>query len=226
MVAFQLGREIAEEEIVDRALVADAMGRVAEKIVQDPVIAQGHGTDLDQGIDPARRDVGRDHPEEAEDETIAVNIAAAELVAVAVIPVETMVVPIVAARRTAVVEEEEEEKEEAAAVVGVTAVATSHNPDAVRVLHLVSTITGTVALRESVKAAANGVARTNNRLLRQGHPWVHQLLGSMIDEVTIVDLILTIATLVVVGTLAVSSLMVDEDLSRTVIIGMMIEKDR
>lgn len=225
MVAFQPGKEIAEEEIVDRALVADAMGRVAERIVQDRDIAQGHGTDLDQEIDPARRDVGRDHPEEEEDETIAVNIAAAELVAVAVIPVETMVVPIVAARRTVVVEEEEEEKEEAAAV-GVTAVATSHNPDAVRVLHLVSTITGTVALRESAKAAANGVARMNNRLLRQGHPWVHQLLGSMIDEVTIVDLILTIATLVVVGTLAVSSLMLDEDLSRTVIIGMMIEKDR
>ena len=146
----------------------------------------------------------------------AVNIVAAEPVAGAV-TVEMTTAPAAAARPSVVVE--------AVEVVGVTAVATSLlSRDVVRVRHPGTTATEIVVPQESAKAI-NGAGRTNSQHL-QGHPWVHRLLGSMIDEVTMLDLVLTIVTVIVIGILAASNQMLDEDQSRTVVIGMMIEKDR
>lgn len=198
------------------ALEADVMGHEAAKTAHALDIAPDRATDLDREIDPVLKNAGRGHLEEGKDEAIAVNIVAAEPVA-GVVTVEMTTAPAAAARPSVVVE--------AVEVVGVTAVATSLlSRDVVRVRHPGTTATETVVPQESAKAI-NGAGRTNSQHL-QGHPWVHRLLGSMIDEVTMLDLVLTIVTVIVIGILAASNQMLDEDQSRTVVIGMMIEKDR
>lgn len=213
--ALQPGR-IAVGEIDDHAREADVMGHEAGKTDHVLDIVRDLATDLDQGIGRVLQNAGLDHLAEGEDEAIAANIVAVELVAAVGIPVEMTAVPIGAVRPSVA--------EEAAVEVGVTVQAASHHSlDAAKALHPVSTTTETVALQESAKTT-NGGDQTNNRFL-QGHRWVRQLLGSMIEELTIVDLLLIIATVIVIGTLAVSNQMLDED-QATVIIGMMIEKDR
>lgn len=210
VVGFRLGKGTAVGGIVDLVLEADVMGQEAGKTARDLDIVQDLATGLDREIGPVRQDAGLAHLEAAEDETTAVNIAAVEPAAEIVTPEETTAAAIVAVRLSAAV---------VAVAAGVAAVAASPSRDAEKVLPLVTT---TDAPQESARAT-NGDARTNNQLLR-GHQWVRQLLDLMTDEV--VDLILTVATIMVIGTLAVSSLTSDENQSKTVVIGMMIERDR
>lgn len=220
VVVVQTEKESVLEEIVDPGLAADAMVRGTEKIGHDLGIAQGLVTDPVRGIDPAHQDAGLDHQEEGDetkDEIIAVNIAAAELEALVVMPAETIAVPVAAVHPPA-------EVVAPAVVAGVIVVGTSHRQGVVRAHRRVTTTTGIDALQESVKVI-NGVDPTNNLLLR-GHLWARRRLDSMIDEVAILVLILLIATVTVIGIIAVNSLMLGEDQSRTVVIGIMIEKDR